>query len=178
MAMKRLETLARLLAAPLAFVMLTGLYHRGVQFTVEFPDGWSAPTSLDNNIVEIKNEAAGVICNAQSNFMATLKGSRLEDLNQRYNLVFKAADWANLLSIPENEVSVRKGERRAFGDAFFQIATLDVKAGTFVPSDTVIRFGVYILPDRVTMAGCYASAASYSAWEAIFDKTVSSLRPW
>lgn len=170
--------LARLLAAPLAFMAFTGLYHRGTQFTIEFPDGWSAPSSAGNDIIQVKNETAGVICNAQTNFMATLKDSRLADLNARYSTVFTAADWADFLSVPVDEISVRTGERRPFGDAFFQVATLDVKPGTFVSSATVIRFGTYILPGRVTMAACYASAASYADWEAVFEKTVSSLRPW
>lgn len=176
--MIRPATLANLLAPPLAFIMLTGLYHRGTQFTIEFPDGWSAPSALDNNIVESKNEAAGVICNAQTNFMPTLKDTRLEGLNQQYSTAFNAEEWASLLTIPAAEITVRNGERLPFGDAFFQIATLDVKAGSFVPNNTTIRFGFYVLPDRITMAGCYASASSYPAWQETFDKTVRSLRPW
>ncbi len=43
---------------------------------------------------------------------------------------------------------------------------------------TMARFGVYVLPGRVTMAGCCVLAANYGAWETTFENTVSSLRPW
>ena len=118
----------------------------------------------------------GVNCNAQTNEVEAMKDLRLSQINAEFDHVFSVSDWANLLDIPASTLTVSKGERRPFGDAYYQIATLGMKADDNTPMKA--RFGVYVLPGRVTMAGCYAPTSSFASWEATFEQTVSSLRPW
>jgi predicted NBD/HSP70 family sugar kinase len=44
--------------------------------------------------------------------------------------------------------------------------------------DAITRYGFYVLPGRVVMAGCYIEASLYPIYTTLFETTVSSVRPW
>ena len=170
-------TLAALLAAPLAVLALGGMYHRGNKLTIEFPDGWSKPTTDKEGIITTKGPG-GVLCNAQTNEPAGMKDLTLDQINSEFNHVFNAVDWGNIMSIDPANIAVSEGQKRPFGDAYYQIATLTLKPGTFGSNEVMMRFGAYVLPGRITMSGCYARSADFANWRPIFEQSVSSLRPW
>jgi hypothetical protein len=73
------------------------------------------------------------------------------------------------------QITVVKSELRPFADAYFHVATLRLQLDT---QDVTARYGFYVLPGRVSMAGCYAASPDYAAHSALFEKTIDSLRPW
>ncbi len=167
----------RYLAAPAAVLALTGAYFHGDRLSLDFPDGWKQETD-SKGIVSVKNADGTALCNTQTNDMPGLKDAQLSEINAEFNHIFTAADWSNLMAIKVEDLTVSEGEKRPFADAYFHVGTMVVKAGAITEYETKVRFGVYILPGRLTMVGCYAKTSNFEANRAVFEKTVSSLRPW
>src|SRR5690242_2422624 len=101
----RKTTIAALIAAPLAVLALGGMYHRGHMLTIEFPDGWSAPTTDKDGIILSKGPE-GVVCNAQTNEPDAMKNLTLAQINGEFDHVFNAADWGNILAIEPSKITV------------------------------------------------------------------------
>jgi hypothetical protein len=170
------KQLVHFLAPPLAVLALTGAHYHGDRLSITFPDGWSAPAEKDTKgLVETREADPGANCNVQTTDIASMAGDTLEEINSVYGHVFKQADWADLLGVDEKQLTVVASEIRPFADAYFHIGTLRIQING---QDVRARYGFYVLPGRVTMAGCYAAAPDYAAHSALFEKTIDSFRPW
>ncbi len=171
-----LRKLAKLVAAPLAVLALTGAHYHGDRVYINFPDGWEAPKTEAEGLVTIHEGATGANCNIQTKDLDSLADSTLAEINLNYSHAFDIAEWADFLAIEASDITIIKGEVRPFADAYFHIATLRIKIDK--STDAMVRYGFYVLPGRVTMAGCYVKADQFPSYSALFDTTISSLRPW
>lgn len=169
-------TLGKLFLPALAILTLTAGVYRGDRLTVTFPDDWSAPEADTDGIVSVKQGENGANCNVETKDVAAIADMTLPEINDEYAHVFDVAEWADFLGLEPAEITLLESDIRPLGDAFFHIATMRVKANADVMAIT--RYGFYVLPGRVVMAGCYVEESLYPIYTSQFEATVSSLRPW
>jgi hypothetical protein len=174
------RSLGKFLAAPLAIVALTGAFFHGDRFSITFPDNWSPGAENETSkglfeSFEHKGTGAGANCNVQTLDLATLAKLTQQEINAENGHAFSQAEWADLLGLQLAQVTVVTSEIHPAADTFFHVTTLRLKVET---KDIALRYGFYILPGRITMAGCYAPWTDYATYSAVFETTIDSLRPW
>ena len=174
------RSLGKVLAAPLAIMALTGAFFHGDRAAITFPESWSpavdkpATAGLFESF-EGNNSKTGANCNVQTKDLPGLAKLTLQDINTSVGHVYTLAEWADLLGIDPSQLSLVTSQMRPFADAFFHVGTLRYKVDG---KDVAVRYGFYVLPGRITMAGCYTPWADYPAYTAMFATTIDSLRPW
>ena len=171
-----LENIARALAPALAVLALTAAVYRGDKVTIDFPDGWSEPEADSDGIVTSRQGENGANCNVETKTLPDLADMTMAEINAEYAHVFNIDEWGDFLAIDPADMIMLNSEIRPLGDAFFHIATLNVKASPTVRAIT--RYGFYVLPGRIVMAGCYVEESLYPIYTTTFENTISSLRPW
>ncbi|MDP3492948.1 MAG: hypothetical protein Q8R82_07525 [Hyphomonadaceae bacterium] len=170
-------TILRLAAAPLAVLALTAGNFHGDRASIIFPDGWSAPEMGADGLTSVTEPGiSGANCNVQTVDIATLEGFTLAQINADTAHPYSVDEWADFLALKPEQIVLDKNEVRPFADAWFHIATLRLTVDS--NPEIIVRYGFYILPGRVTMAGCYIEASKYATYSALFDTTIASLRPW
>jgi hypothetical protein len=172
----RLSSLARLLAAPLAFLAFAGLTFRGDHFTIDFPEGWTAPEKSADDIYSSYSPDKKVNCNAHTALVAALDGKTYAQLAADFPGMDRDG-WADLLGVEPANIAVTEGEKRQIGEATLHIATFTLAPGGIVKQTTMVRYAAVISPGKVNMSGCYALPADFNAYRSVFEQTVSSLRP-
>jgi len=170
-----LSTATKFAAAALALLAFTGASYRGDRASINFPDGWSGPENGEEGLVTFKESGGVANCNLQTKNVDDARYVSLDQINALEAHVYTVADWATLLGVSSSDLTVINSELRPFADAYFHIATLRVK---YQGSEAMVRYGFYVLPGRISMAGCYARADDYPKYADLFDKTITSLRPW
>ncbi len=174
------RSLKNFLLGPIAVLALTGASFHGDRASITFPEGWTlaadkpASAGLFESF-EGNSSKTGANCNAQTKDLAPLAKLTLQDINTSLGHVYTLAEWADLLGVEPAQLNVVTSEIRPFADAFFHVGTLRYKADG---KDVAVRYGFYVLPGRITMAGCYTPWADYPAYTAMFATTIDSLRPW
>jgi hypothetical protein len=168
--------IAQLLAAPLAFVVFAGLTFRGEHFTIDYPEGWSAPVKSADGIYSSYSPDRRVNCNAHTALIPALDGKTHTQLAEDFPGMDRDG-WADLLGVVPETLTVTEGERRQIGEAWLHVATFTLTPGKSVKQTTMVRYAAVISPGKVNMSGCYALPAEFGAHRAVFEKTVSSLRP-
>jgi len=166
---------ARLAAAPLALLALTAGVFRGEGFSINFPDGWSAPTESNGIFTTRETGQAGANCNVESRKLATLDGLTQAEINADYDHVFSLAEWADFLGLKASELTIIAGEVRRLGEHRLQIATFRVQQPDV---DVTVRYAFLVTPGRVVMAGCYAGTAVFPAYAVIYESAIGSLLPF
>lgn len=168
--------IGRLFATSLGALALTaGVYH-GDKVTMNFPDGWSAPETDVDGIVSSKQGENGANCNIDVREVTAIADMTMAEINAEFGHVFQVPDWADFLSLKPEDITLMASDIRPLGDAVFHIATMKIAVED--ADDAMARFGFYVLPGRVVMAGCYVEASLYPIYTSLFEATVSSLRPW
>jgi hypothetical protein len=171
-----MKLIAKLALAPLVIFALTGAVYHGDRVTIDFPDGWSAPeTDSDGLISSRPPGGGGPNCNIQFNSPPGLANQTVAEINSTYGHAFDLAEWVDFLGMKTDDVTVIESSLKTVDGNLFHVATLRVRAKADVAA--MVRYGFFIAPDRVTMAGCYVSADKYDAYSAAFDHTINSLRP-
>ncbi len=169
-------TLGKFFLPALAILTLTAGVYRGDRLTITFPDDWSAPEADSDGLVSSRQGENGANCNVEAKDVPAIADMTLTEINDEYAHVFDVAEWADFLGLEPGEITLLGSDIRPLGDAFFHIATMRIKADADVMAIT--RYGFYVLPGRVVMAGCYAEESLYPIYTSQFEATVSSLRPW
>ena len=162
-------------AASLALFAFAGATYRGDRASINFPDGWSGPRDDGDGLITFKESSGAVNCNLQTKDVDDARYASLEQINAIEAHVYTGEDWADMLGVSSSDLTVINSELRPFADAYFHIATLRVK---YQGTEAMVRYGFYVLPGRVSMAGCYARVDDYPKYADLFDKTITSLRPW
>lgn len=170
------RTIAKLISPALAALALTAGAYRGDRVSINFPDDWSAPEADADGIVTSRQGENGANCNVETKELAGLAGMTMAEINAQYAHVFDLAEWADFLGMKPADITLIKSDLRPLGDAHFLIATMKIKVDD--DTDAITRYGFYVLPGRVVMAGCYVEASLYPIYTTLFETTVSSLRPW
>ncbi len=171
-----IRSITKLLAAPLALLVLTAGVYKGDHLTITFPDGWSEPMVGEENLVTTNQGENGVNCNVQNKEIPALADMTLAEINAELGHVYTLAEWADFVGKAPEDVIVMSSDIRPLEDAIFHIATMKLKANDTI--NVIARYGFYVLPGRVVIAGCYAEESIYPIYTTLFEKTVSSLRPW
>ena len=167
----------RLAAAPFAVLALTAGNFHGDRASIIFLDSWSAPENKTDGLVSVNAPGeSGANCNVQTVDIASLEAFTLAQINADTAHPYSVTEWADFLALKPEQIVIDKNEVRPFADAWFHIATLRIKIEQ--TPEVTVRHGFYILPGRVTMAGCYVGSTQYAAYSELFETTVSSLRPW
>jgi len=164
------------LAASVALVVLTAGVYKGDHVTINFPDGWSTPEADADGLIVTRQSENGANCNLEVRKLPAIAGQSLAEINAEYGHVFDLDDWADFFGTPADKLTVIASDIRPLEDAIFHIATLKTPASDTV--NAVFRYGFYVLPGRVIMAGCYAEESLYPIYTTLFEKTISSMRPW
>jgi hypothetical protein len=166
----------RLAAAPLALLALTAGVFKGEGFSINFPDGWSAPAQ-DSDGIFTTNEAGqtGANCNVENRKLAALDGLTQAEINADYDHVFSLAEWSDFLALETSQITIISGEVRRLGEHRLQIATLRIKQADV---DVTVRYAFFVMPGRVLMAGCYAEATVFPAYAVMYESAISSLLPF
>ena len=164
----------------MAVVTLTGASFHGDRLSITFPDGWSPGADQPGNKGLIESFEGGTTntganCNAQTKDLDALANHTLQDLNASFGHVYTQAEWVDLLGVDPASLSVVASDIRPIADTNFHVATLRYKVDG---KDVAMRYGFYVMPGRITMAGCYAPWADYPSYSKLFETTIDSLRPW
>lgn len=171
-----LKLVGRLCVTLLGALALTaGVYH-GDKVTINFPDGWSAPETDADGIISSKQGENGANCNIDARNLATIADMTMAEINAEFGHVFQVPDWADFLTLAPEDITLIASDVRPLGDAIFHIATMKIALED--ADDAMVRYGFYVLPGRVVMAGCYVEESLYPIYTSLFEATVSSLRPW
>lgn len=171
-----MKMILKSLTASLALVVLTAGVYKSNNATINFPDGWSSPEADADGIIVTRQSENGANCNLEVRKLPALADQTMAQINADYGHVFDVDDWADFLGTSPDKLTVIASDIRPLEDAIFHIATLKVPANATV--NAVFRYGFYVLPGRVVMAGCYAEESLYPIYTTLFEKTISSLRPW
>lgn len=172
----RLKLVAGFLVAPLAFFALTAMSYRADFFSINFPDGWTAPEKTPDGLYVTKSLDGAANCNASSVVSPDYAGKSHQELNEALPGM-TLEDWADHFAVPASQITVKDDEKRHVGDLWLHVATFTVAPGGSIPQQTMFRYALVLSPGRINMAGCYAAAADFPAYAAIFEAVVSSLRP-
>lgn len=165
------------LAAPaLAVLALTGAFYHGDRLSIDFPDGWTIAAPDKDGLVTATKPGDKANCNVQTRDLSALGNATLTDINAEYGHVFTVADWADLLGQKPEDLTLELSNISPFADAFYHTATFRMKASP--TREVSVRYGFYVLPGRISMAGCYALSADYPAARAELEKVIASFRPW
>ena len=171
-----MKLIAKLALAPLAVLALTGAVYHGDRVTIDFPDGWTAPAADKDGIISSRPPGGGgPNCNIQFNSPPGLATLTATEINSTYGHAFDLAEWADFIGMKTSDIAVIESSLKTVDGNLFHIATLRVKANADVTA--MVRYGFFMAPERVTMAGCYVSVDSYDTYSAMFDHTINSLRP-
>jgi hypothetical protein len=164
-------------AAPtLAVLALTGAFYRGDRLSIDFPEGWTVTGPDKDELVTATEPGDSVNCNVQTRDLAALGNATLADINADYGHVFTVAEWADLLGQKSEDITLEVTNMSPFADAFYHTATFRMKVDA--TKEVSVRYGFYVLPGRISMAGCYVLTADYPGYKARFEKVVDSFRPW
>jgi hypothetical protein len=167
---------AKLAAAPLALLALTAGVFKGEGFSINFPDGWSAPAQNSDGIFTTHEAGqTGANCNVENRKVAALDGQTQAEINADFDHVFSLAEWADFLGLETGQITIVSDEVRRLGEHRLQIATLGVKQGDVEAS---VRYAFFVMPGRVLMAGCYAATTVFPAYAVMYDAAISSLLPF
>jgi hypothetical protein len=172
----RLDLTVRLLAAPLAFIVFAGLAFRGDHFTIDFPEGWTAPARNADGVYSSYSPDRTVNCNAHTALIPELDGKTYAQLAEDFPGMDRDG-WADILAVEPETLTVTEGERRKIGEAWLHVATFTLTPGKMVKQTTMVRYAAVISPGKVNMSGCYALPGDFGAFRTVFENTVSSLRP-
>lgn len=170
------RTIAKIVAPALALLALTAAVYRGNLVTIDFPDGWSEPEMNSDGIVTSRQPENGTNCNVEAKDIPAIAGMTMAEINAEYGHVFDVYDWADFLGVEPANIDLIRGDIRPLGDAYFHITTLRLKA--VQEFNVITRYGLYVLPGRVVMAGCYVNEELDPIYTTTFETTISSLRPW
>lgn len=164
-------------AAPtLAVLTLTGAFYHGDRLSIDFPEGWAVTGPDKDELVTATEPGSVVNCNVQTRDLAALDKASLADINADYGHVFTVADWADLLGQKLAEITLERSDMSPFADTFFHTATFRMKVDA--TKEVSVRYGFYVLPGRISMAGCYVLTPDYPAYKVRLEKVVDSFRPW
>jgi hypothetical protein len=171
-----IKSLVKVAAAATAVLCLTASVYKGDRVTINFPDGWEEPEADDDGLVTSRQGENGANCNVESKNVAGIANMTMAEINAEYGHVFTVGEWADFLGMPTSDITLLNSDIRPLEDAFLHIATMKVKASDTVTAMT--RYGFYVLPGRVVMAGCYIEESLYPIYTTTFENVISSLRPW
>ena len=163
----------------MAVMALTGASFHGDRLSITFPDGWSpgADKPESKGLIESFEGGktnTGANCNAQTKDLDALAGHTLEDLNARFGHVYTQAEWGDLLGPEPAQLTVVTSDIRTIADATFHVGTLRYRTEG---KDVALRCGFFVMPGRITVAGCYAPWAEYPSYSKLFETTIDSFRP-
>ncbi|HEV7689758.1 MAG TPA: hypothetical protein VGO52_03005 [Hyphomonadaceae bacterium] len=171
-----MKLFAKLALAPLAVLALTGAVYHGNRVTIDLPEGWTAPEADKDGIISSRPPGGGgPNCNIQFNSPPDLAKMTVAEINSSFGHAFDLAEWADFIGRKTDDITVIESSLKTVDGDLFHVATLRIKASADVT--VMVRYGFFMAPERVTMAGCYVGADSYDTYSAAFDHTISSLRP-
>ena len=172
----KFSQIAKVAAPALAVLTLTGAFFHGDRISIDFPSDWTITTPDADGIVTAHEPDTQVNCNVQTRDLPALAKSSLADINAEYGHVFNVAELADLLGREPEDLTLLLSDMSPFADAFYHTSTfsLTVDANT----EVTVRYGFYVLPGRLSMAGCYVLSSDYPAHKAQFNAVVDSFRPW
>jgi hypothetical protein len=169
--MKRL----RLIAA-VAALALAGFTDKGKNFSIDFPQGWSAPVEDAQGNAQSNAPDGSFYCRANSVTLASLKDATQSSLNAQYKAPLDLETWAGVLSVDATKVQIAEGDARLVNGRIVQSVTMTLGAEV-LGSPKKARFVSYILPGRMVNAGCFAGIESFDGTRAVFEATLKSLKP-
>jgi hypothetical protein len=173
--MTSMQSLRFLVAA--ATLGLAGFADPGKHFTIDFPKGWSAPTSdADGNAQSDAPSPASVFCRANSVNLASLKGATQPALNSEYSKPLDKPTWAGVFSVDAAKIEISEGQARLVEGRIVQFVTMTLAADVF-GAPMKARFVSHILPGHMVNAGCFAPTEAFDAMKPTFEKVVTSLKP-
>ena len=168
--------IAKIAAPALAILALTGGFYHGDRLAIVFPADWTIQPPDKDGLVVANEPGSQTNCNVQTSDVALLAKSTLAEINADYGHVFDVAEWANLLGMKPEDLTLVLSDMSPFADAFYHTATFLVKADD--TREVTVRYGFYVLPGRISMAGCYVVSTDYPAQKQRFNTIVDSFRPW
>lgn len=171
-----IKSLAKFAAAATAVFCLTAAVYRGNNVSINFPDNWQAPEADETGLVTSRQGENGANCNVESKSIASIASMTMAEINEEFGHVYTLAEWADFLGMPASDITLVSSDIRPLEDAILHIATMRVKASDSIYA--ISRYGFYVLPGRVVMAGCYVEESLYPIYTTTFENVVSSLRPW
>jgi hypothetical protein len=157
---------------------LAGFTDAGKHFTIDFPNGWSAPT-IDDDDGSAHADApspVNVFCRANSVNLASLKGATQTGLNSEYSKPLDKPTWAGVLSVDAAKVEISEGQARLVDGRIVQFVTMTL-AADILGAPMKARFVSHILPGHMVNAACFAPPGSFDAMRPTFEAVVSSLKP-
>ncbi|MBI1361091.1 MAG: hypothetical protein GC155_12520 [Alphaproteobacteria bacterium] len=166
----------RIAAAAFAVMCFTGAQYLGDRMSIDVPDAWTAQGPAQDGLVTFTEPGGMANCNIQTVDSSDLAKLSIDEINKETAHAYSAAEYADLLGQEPSAISLVSSEIQPFADAWFHIATFRFQ--TTDGPEVSIRFAFYILPGRISMAGCYASSADFAKYDSLFDKTIKSFRPW
>ena len=168
----------RALLVLVAAVSLAAFTHKTKLYSIEFPQGWSAPVTDERG--NAQSNAPGsddlVWCRANSNVMPSLKDSTQAQLNKEYAAPLDQATWADVLSVDRAKITLIDGQARVVNGVIVQFATISF-AHDVLGLEAKGRFASHIMPGRMVNAGCFAGTAAYAGVKDVLEKVVTSLKP-
>lgn len=166
----------RFLVAAAAFG-LAGFTDAGKHFTIDFPQGWSAPTIDDDGSAHSDAPSPlNVFCRANSVDLESLKGAKQAALNSEYSKPLDKPTWAGVFSVDAAKIEISEGQARLVEGHIVQFVTMTMAADV-IGAPMKGRFVSHILPGHMINAGCFAPPESFDAMGPTFEKVVTSLKP-
>lgn len=167
----------RLLLAAAALLGLAAFTDSGNHFTIDFPEGWSAPAAdADGNVQSDAPAAAGKAwCRANSNAMPDLTATQ-DQINTVYSSPWDLATWASVLSVDPSKMQIAEGEARIVDGHVVQVVTMTL-APDLMGAEAKARFVSHVMTGRMVNAGCFSPSEAYDGMKTLFETVVSSLKP-
>ena len=97
-------------------------------------------------------------------------------LNTTYSAPLDQASWAGIPSVDAAKIKISEGHARLLVGHIAQTVTVALNAD-IAGSPKNLRFISHILPGRMVNAGCLADVESFDSMKAVFEKTLTSLKP-
>lgn len=168
--------IVKIAASAVAMLALTGAFYHGDRLSIDFPADWIITGPNADDLTSATEPGTVVNCNVQTRDVAALASSTLAEINAEYGHVFSVAEWADLLGQKPENLTLEQSDLSPFADAYYHTATFRMKVDA--TSEATVRYGFYVLPGRVSMAGCYVRSSDYPAYKLRFENVIASFRPW
>lgn len=152
-------------------------YAQTGKYTIDFPKGWSAPTTADGAEESRAPSSLGdVWCRANSNNMPSLATVTQTDINTMHGAAWDTKTWSDVITVPADKMQISAGVSTQVDGHLVQKVTVAFSEDVFGAKVTG-RFVSHVLVGRMVNAACFSRSDAFDSLLDLFEKTVSSLRP-